>query len=46
MARIRRSKTNTTFFMDIPKSSTGQRYRRTEDEDWFKHKKKEEILNE
>jgi len=34
MARIRRSKTNTTFFMDIPKTDeTGKGWKKSEDED-------------
>lgn len=33
MARIRRSKTNTTFFMDIPKcDESGKRWKSSEDE--------------
>lgn len=37
MARIRRSKTNTTHFMDIPKNHENKRYKEQEgenDEDW------------
>ena len=35
MARIRRSKTNTTFFMDIPKSddTTGKRWKKSIDDE-------------
>ncbi len=33
MARIRRSKTNTTFFMDIPKcGENGRRWKKSSDE--------------
>lgn len=40
MARIRRSKTNTTHFMDIPKSHENKRYKEQEDnkeekEEWW-----------
>jgi hypothetical protein len=34
MARIRRSKTNTTFFMDIPKNGcNGRKWKKAEDEE-------------
>jgi hypothetical protein len=34
MARIRRSKTNTTFFMDIPKcDDSGRRWKKSIDEE-------------
>jgi hypothetical protein len=34
MARIRRSKTNTTFFLDIPKcDDSGKRWKKSEDEE-------------
>jgi hypothetical protein len=34
MARIRRSKTNTTFFMDIPKSDdSGKRWKKSIDDE-------------
>ena len=34
MARIRKSKTNTTFFMDIPKCDVnGKRWKKSEDDE-------------
>lgn len=34
MARIRRSKTNTKFFMDVPKDDiNGKRWKKSEDDD-------------
>ncbi len=34
MARIRRSKTNTTYFMDIPKSGeNGKRWKKSDDDE-------------
>ena len=33
MARIRRSKTNTTYFMDIPKSGEGKRWKKSDDDE-------------
>ena len=42
MARIRRSKTNTTYFMDIPKDTLTMKrhkpYEKKEEDDWFEHK--------
>ncbi|MEK6916900.1 MAG: hypothetical protein AABW92_04095 [Nanoarchaeota archaeon] len=36
MARIRKSKTNTTYFMDIPKSDEkGKKWKKSEDEIGF-----------
>jgi hypothetical protein len=33
MAKIRRSKTNTTFFMDIPKKDNGKAFKKVEEND-------------